>query len=166
MSCSHSGLLKIGKCVCSVLNKFVYRCPHGICGCGLNLKFVAISKLLIAHLRQLFASHFIIIVIIKETHCVFISLIFFNNFNYRNFLKSGVQPYGIHVLRQNPFETLISFLCSVNNAIFRIVPMIEKLCIRFGQKVSTKSSVTWLLKGLKLNPRFLFLYFIAFIAVV
>nr|CAB3264557.1 N-glycosylase/DNA lyase-like [Phallusia mammillata] len=53
----------------------------------------------------------------------------------KRFLKTGNSSQGIHVLRQDPVETLISFLCSVNNSIYRIVPLVEKLCNQFGDKL-------------------------------
>ena len=43
---------------------------------------------------------------------------------------------GIRVLKQDPTETLFSFLCSVNNSISRIVPMIEKMATAYGSQVS------------------------------
>ena len=39
---------------------------------------------------------------------------------------------GIRILRQEPFETLISFIISQNNNIPRIKGCIERLCERFG----------------------------------
>jgi len=40
---------------------------------------------------------------------------------------------GIRVLRQQPFETLISFIISQNNNIKRITGIIEKMCSIFGE---------------------------------
>ncbi len=42
---------------------------------------------------------------------------------------------GIYILKQEPFETLISFILSVNNNIKRIQKIIEVLCENFGEKV-------------------------------
>ena len=42
---------------------------------------------------------------------------------------------GIHILRQEPFETLISFIISQNNNIPRISGIIERLCEGFGEKI-------------------------------
>ena len=42
--------------------------------------------------------------------------------------------YGIRILKQNVFETLISFIISQNNNIKRIKGIIEKLCMNFGEK--------------------------------
>ncbi len=43
---------------------------------------------------------------------------------------------GIRILRQEPFETLISFIISQNNNIPRITGIISRLCESFGEKVS------------------------------
>ena len=42
---------------------------------------------------------------------------------------------GIHILRQEPFETLISFIISQNNNIPRISGIVERLCESFGEPV-------------------------------
>lgn len=42
---------------------------------------------------------------------------------------------GIHILRQAPFETLISFIISQNNNIPRISGIVERLCETFGEKI-------------------------------
>lgn len=42
---------------------------------------------------------------------------------------------GIRILRQEPFETLISFIISQNNNIPRISGIIGRLCESFGEKV-------------------------------
>ncbi|XP_076823848.1 N-glycosylase/DNA lyase-like [Clavelina lepadiformis] len=41
----------------------------------------------------------------------------------------------VRVLNQEPLETLFSFLCSVNNSISRIVPMVERMCQKYGDKL-------------------------------
>ncbi len=43
---------------------------------------------------------------------------------------------GIRLLRQEPFETLISFVISQNNNIPRIKKLIEALCLRYGEQIS------------------------------
>lgn len=49
-------------------------------------------------------------------------------------LKKAVQHgYGIRVLKQDIWETLISFIISANNNIPRIKNIIERLCRRFGE---------------------------------
>lgn len=42
---------------------------------------------------------------------------------------------GIRILRQEPFETLISFIISQNNNIPRIAGIISRLCESFGEKI-------------------------------
>lgn len=42
---------------------------------------------------------------------------------------------GIHILRQDPFEMIISFIISQNNNIPRIKKTIEKLCTALGTKI-------------------------------
>jgi len=44
--------------------------------------------------------------------------------------------YGIRILNQEPFETLISFILSANNNIPRIKGCVEKLASAYGKKTS------------------------------
>lgn len=39
----------------------------------------------------------------------------------------------MRVLRQDPVECLLSFICTSNNHVARITTMIERLCQAFGQ---------------------------------
>ncbi|KAG9295997.1 hypothetical protein G9A89_011849 [Geosiphon pyriformis] len=55
----------------------------------------------------------------------------------QNFAKVARQFQGIRMLRQDPVENLICFICSSNNNISRISQMIEKLCRTYGNKVYT-----------------------------
>lgn len=43
---------------------------------------------------------------------------------------------GIHILRQEPFEALISFIISQNNNIKRIEGIVDRLCEGFGEEIS------------------------------
>ena len=45
------------------------------------------------------------------------------------------EGYGIRILRQDLFETIISFIISQSNNIPRIKKIIETLCINFGEKL-------------------------------
>ncbi|PPQ63066.1 hypothetical protein CVT24_005921 [Panaeolus cyanescens] len=40
---------------------------------------------------------------------------------------------GIRILRQDPWENLISFICSSNNNITRITKMVQNLCVHYSQ---------------------------------
>ncbi|EEB06080.1 N-glycosylase/DNA lyase [Schizosaccharomyces japonicus yFS275] len=40
--------------------------------------------------------------------------------------------YGVRILKQDPWENLISFICSSNNNIPRISQMLQKLCSSYG----------------------------------
>ena len=50
--------------------------------------------------------------------------------------EAAEENRGIRILRQEPFETLISFIISQNNNIPRITGIIGRLCESFGEKVS------------------------------
>ncbi|PUU82496.1 DNA glycosylase [Tuber borchii] len=53
-----------------------------------------------------------------------------------HFLKKAVRFAGIRMLRQDPWENLVSFICSSNNNISRISQMVvDKLCATFGPKL-------------------------------
>ncbi|KAJ5653551.1 DNA N-glycosylase [Penicillium lividum] len=54
-----------------------------------------------------------------------------------NFKKKAPQFTGIRILRQDPWEALVSFICSSNNNISRISQMVEKLCLHYGPLVGT-----------------------------
>lgn len=43
---------------------------------------------------------------------------------------------GMHLLRQDPFETLISFIISSNNHIPRIKSLVEKLALHYGEEIA------------------------------
>ncbi|KAH0608984.1 uncharacterized protein H6S33_001212 [Morchella sextelata] len=49
-----------------------------------------------------------------------------------HFKKKAPSFTGIRMLRQDPWENLVSFICSSNNNISRIGQMVENLCITFG----------------------------------
>ncbi len=52
-------------------------------------------------------------------------------------LKEAIQSgYGIRLLNQDVFETVMSFIISANNNIPRIKLIIERLCQSFGKKLS------------------------------
>lgn len=49
--------------------------------------------------------------------------------------------YGIRLLKQDPWETLISFIISANNNIPRIKKIIESLCQNFGKEIEYNEKV-------------------------
>lgn len=51
--------------------------------------------------------------------------------------------YGIRILRQDLFETLISFIVSQNNNIPRIRKCIEALCCRYGERIGEAFGREW-----------------------
>ena len=51
------------------------------------------------------------------------------------FSKKSVRFEGIRILRQDPWEALVCFICSSNNNIARITQMVEKLCVEFGDSL-------------------------------
>lgn len=51
-----------------------------------------------------------------------------------------IETHGIRVLRQEPWETLVSFICSTNNNISRITKMCHALCSNYGDKIGTHNS--------------------------
>lgn len=61
---------------------------------------------------------------------------------------SNLQPatnakQGMRVLRQDPWECTISFICSQNNNIKRITKMLDSLRTRFGQLIAHKYERDW-----------------------
>lgn len=55
----------------------------------------------------------------------------------------GNRFYGIRVLRQDPVESLFSFITSSNNNIERISSLVEKLCVHYGDKIATLGEKTF-----------------------
>lgn len=56
----------------------------------------------------------------------------FQNFD-NNFIKKAIDfGYGIRLLNQDHFETIISFVISQNNNIKRIQKIVEEICQKFG----------------------------------
>ncbi|MBI3949496.1 MAG: hypothetical protein HY314_03470, partial [Acidobacteria bacterium] len=53
------------------------------------------------------------------------------------FAQLASQRAGLRILRQEPFETLISFIISANNHIPRIRSIIERVCKHYGLSINT-----------------------------
>ncbi len=59
-----------------------------------------------------------------------------NNFRGDKILEKAMYLCGgIKILRQDPWETLVSFIISANNNIPRIQGIIDRLCCGFGEKI-------------------------------
>ncbi|KAF3162636.1 8-oxoguanine glycosylase ogg1 [Orbilia oligospora] len=54
-----------------------------------------------------------------------------------NFKKKAGEFKGVRMLRQDPWECLIGFICSSNNNISRIGQMVDKLCATYGTPLGT-----------------------------
>eukprot|EP00057_Strongylocentrotus_purpuratus_P010404 XP_011664878.1 PREDICTED: N-glycosylase/DNA lyase isoform X1 [Strongylocentrotus purpuratus] len=61
----------------------------------------------------------------------------------KNFSKVSESFPGVRILRQDPVENLVSFICSSNNNIARITGMVEKLCQQYGDEVAVLDGVSW-----------------------
>lgn len=53
------------------------------------------------------------------------------------FAQRALRPATLHILRQEPFEVLISFVISANNHIPRIRSIIERVCNHYGSPLET-----------------------------
>ncbi|KAF2636239.1 hypothetical protein P280DRAFT_473369 [Massarina eburnea CBS 473.64] len=54
-----------------------------------------------------------------------------------NFKKKAPQFTGVRILRQDPWEALVGFICSSNNNISRISGMVHNLCKHYGPLIGT-----------------------------
>ncbi|CUM63059.1 uncharacterized protein PRCAT00000624001 [Priceomyces carsonii] len=64
---------------------------------------------------------------------------------YKSKIKSSpfVEFTGIRMLRQDPWETLISFICSSNNNVKRISKMCDSLCTEFGDYINEVDGIKY-----------------------
>jgi N-glycosylase/DNA lyase len=54
-----------------------------------------------------------------------------------NLVRSAIKQFpGLRLMRQDPFQCYISFICSSNSSIQNIKQMIKKICDKFGKKIS------------------------------
>lgn len=59
------------------------------------------------------------------------------------FQKTAVGFEGVRMLRQNPWENLISFICSSNNNVKRISQMCDNLTVHFGELIMEHEGVEY-----------------------
>ena len=58
-----------------------------------------------------------------------------------NFVRNAIHKYkGLHLLRQDPWECLITFICSANNNIPRIKLLVESISKTAGTKLNSEGS--------------------------
>ncbi|CAG5120018.1 unnamed protein product [Candidula unifasciata] len=60
-----------------------------------------------------------------------------------HFQKVAKNFQGVRLLRQDPTECLLSFVCSSNNHISRISSMVEKLCTYYGNLITSVDGVAY-----------------------
>ncbi|KAH3674544.1 hypothetical protein WICMUC_003221 [Wickerhamomyces mucosus] len=60
-----------------------------------------------------------------------------------NFNKNCVGFEGVRMLRQDPWENTISFICSSNNNVKRISSMCNNLCLHFGRYILNHEGVDY-----------------------
>ncbi|GCE98660.1 8-oxoguanine glycosylase ogg1 [Zygosaccharomyces mellis] len=65
----------------------------------------------------------------------------YSDWRKRDARFENITPHGMRMLGQEPWETLISFICSSNNNISRITKMCSSLCVHYGNKVGTMDSL-------------------------
>ena len=53
------------------------------------------------------------------------------------FVRSAVMSFpGLRLMRQDPFQCYISFICSSNSSIPNIKQMLRRICQKFGMKIN------------------------------
>lgn len=60
-----------------------------------------------------------------------------------NFLSKSARLSGVRMLRQDPWETVVSFICSSNNNIARISGMVWSLCGAWGEALGEAGGVVY-----------------------
>ena len=58
----------------------------------------------------------------------------YQTFESDQFISNAISSYkGLHILRQDPWECLVTFICSANNNIPRIRQIVDRLCENCGE---------------------------------
>lgn len=60
-----------------------------------------------------------------------------------NFKRRAPKFAGVRILRQDPWEALIGFICSSNNNISRISSMVSNLCLHYGPFIGNIDGVPY-----------------------
>ncbi|KAI9669417.1 MAG: 8-oxoguanine glycosylase ogg1 [Alyxoria varia] len=60
-----------------------------------------------------------------------------------NFARKAPRFTGVRILKQDPWEALVCFICSSNNNIARISQMVEKLCRYYGRAIGEVEGETY-----------------------
>jgi len=59
-------------------------------------------------------------------------------------ISSAIKKYtGMRILRQDPWECLIAFICSANSSLIRISSAMETLSENFGQRITLKNKARY-----------------------
>ena len=59
------------------------------------------------------------------------------NISKDSLVRSAVKNFpGLRLMRQDPFQCYISFICSSNSSISNIKQMLEKICQKFGDRIN------------------------------
>lgn len=67
----------------------------------------------------------------------------FNKLMQQEHKHKQVQLTGIRILRQDPWENLLSFICSSNNNVKRISQMVNNLCINYGEFIVSYDGINY-----------------------
>ncbi|KAK6454206.1 8-oxoguanine DNA glycosylase [Scheffersomyces xylosifermentans] len=66
---------------------------------------------------------------------------------FKKSTKGSLTPFnsfqGIRILRQDPWETVVSFICSSNNNVKRISKMCDSLCTEFGEYINEHEGIEY-----------------------
>ncbi len=64
--------------------------------------------------------------------------------NKDKFISSAIKKsYGIRIIRQDPFECLVSYICSSNSSVKGVKRQVDNLSRRFGKKILFDGKMFW-----------------------